>query len=200
MNATPTSCSSGRLRSTAARSAAGVAGVCADRCRPRRPARIVSWRRRLGASRRRSRAQRSSGGDAGQLRRRRSSSCAGVAPRRAGTLQAGAVCEQQAETSRHRPRAPLRATARHRPPPRRRIGTVLEQQPHGRRRADAAAGDDERRTAVLGSRVDVGAGVEQELHLAASGAAHISAVAPASFAALGSAPAASSRFTSTTSP
>ena len=47
-----------------------------------------------------------------------------------------------------------------------RVGAVVEQQLQRRHRANDAGADDERGAAILGPRVDVGAGVEEHLHLA----------------------------------
>ena len=44
------------------------------------------------------------------------------------------------------------------------VGAVVEQQRYGRRGADDAAGDNQRGSVLVGSRIHVGAGIEQQLH------------------------------------
>ena len=72
---------------------------------------------------------------------------------------------------------------------------AIEEQLHHRRRARQSRGNQQRRTAVVRPRVDVGAVLEQDARLLRSVTARISGVAPASLRMLGSAPSSRSRLT-----
>ena len=156
------SCSSGRLRSTAARIDVGVAAVSpigvglAERrdrsAAPSTPRRVRRHSRQ--PSRRRCR----------RVRRRRRSSCAGTSPTARRALRAGAVRQQHAKRLGRRPPAPPHAAATDRPRATatdRRRTRAAAVPPAPRRRA---AGDQKRRSAIVGARVGVRAGVEQQPH------------------------------------
>ena len=192
MNATPTSCSSGRLRSTAARIAAGVAAMAPIGCRSRRPARIVARRGRPGAFTAAAlvatvRLQHR------PIRRRQSSWCGGRWRRDAPALfRLAPYSSSSAEQSPRRPRARPRAAARRRPrataTDRRRTRASSFGAPAPRRRCPLAMTSAERRSSDR-ALTSAPASSSDAASLPVSGAAHISAVAPALFAALGSAPA-----------
>ena len=166
MNSTSISCRSGRLRSIAARIAAGVAVVTPTAVGTVRLRRIVIALHGTGHRRRRTPRQRPTGTDERGARRAvRADERRGhaAASRTAGALEQQTEHLAVVDARRFAERRWLRRR------PRRRIGAVVEQQLQRVRGSDDAAGHDEGGSRGVRARVDVGAGVEQQLHLAAIG-------------------------------